>query len=49
MDGVLLINKAEGLSSFDVVRKLKKFLNTKKELNPSALLINKTPSIIKYF
>ena len=30
MDGVLLINKEEGLSSFDVVRKLKKFLNTKK-------------------
>lgn len=30
MDGVLLINKEEGLSSFDVVRKLKKLLNTKK-------------------
>ena len=30
MDGVLLINKEEGLSSFDVVRKIKKFLNTKK-------------------
>ena len=30
MDGVLLINKEEGMSSFDVVRKLKKFLNTKK-------------------
>ena len=30
MDGVLLINKEEGLSSFDVLRKLKKFLNTKK-------------------
>jgi len=30
MDGVLLINKEEGMSSFDVVRKIKKFLNTKK-------------------
>lgn len=30
MDGVLLVNKEEGLSSFDVVRKIKKFLNTKK-------------------
>ena len=30
MDGVLLINKEEGLSSFDVIRKLKKLLNTKK-------------------
>lgn len=30
MDGVLLINKEEGLSSFDIVRKLKKLLNTKK-------------------
>ena len=30
MDGVILINKEEGLSSFDVVRKLKKLLNTKK-------------------
>jgi len=30
MDGVLLINKEEGLSSFDIVRKLKKILNTKK-------------------
>jgi len=30
MDGVLLINKEEGLSSHDVVRKLRKFLNTKK-------------------
>ncbi len=30
MDGVLLINKEEGLTSFDVVRKTKKFLNTKK-------------------
>lgn len=30
MDGVLLVNKEEGLSSFDVVRKIKKALNTKK-------------------
>ena len=30
MDGVLLVNKEEGLSSFDVVRKIKKFLSTKK-------------------
>lgn len=30
MDGVLLINKEEGLSSHDVVRKLRKILNTKK-------------------
>jgi len=30
MDGVLLVNKEEGLSSFDVVRKIKKVLNTKK-------------------
>lgn len=30
MDGVLLINKEEGYSSFDIVRKIKKFLNTKK-------------------
>ena len=30
MDGVLLVNKDEGLSSFDVVRKIKKILNTKK-------------------
>lgn len=29
MDGVLLVNKEEGLSSFDVVRKIKKALNTK--------------------
>lgn len=30
MDGVLLINKESGYSSHDVVRKLRKFLNTKK-------------------
>ena len=30
MDGVLLVNKKEGLTSFDVVRKIKKALNTKK-------------------
>lgn len=30
MDGVLLVNKEEGLSSHDVVRKLRKILNTKK-------------------
>ena len=30
MDGVLLVNKEEGLSSHDVVRKLRKLLNTKK-------------------
>lgn len=30
MDGVLLVNKEEGLTSFDVVRKIKKALNTKK-------------------
>lgn len=30
MDGVLLVNKEEGLTSFDVVRKIKKTLNTKK-------------------
>ena len=30
MDGVLLVNKEEGMSSFDVVRKIKKTLNTKK-------------------
>ena len=30
MDGVLLVNKDEGLSSHDVVRKLRKILNTKK-------------------
>lgn len=30
MDGVLLVSKEEGYSSFDVVRKLKKLLNTKK-------------------
>lgn len=30
MDGVLLVNKQEGISSFDVVRKLKKALNNKK-------------------
>lgn len=30
MDGVLLVNKESGYSSHDVVRKLRKFLNTKK-------------------
>jgi len=30
MDGVLLVNKKEGLTSFDIVRKIKKALNTKK-------------------
>ncbi len=30
MDGVLLVNKEKGMSSHDVVRKLRKFLNTKK-------------------
>lgn len=30
MDGVLLVNKEEGLTSFDVVRRIKKSLNTKK-------------------
>lgn len=30
MDGVLLVNKEEGMSSFDVIRKLKKVFNTKK-------------------
>lgn len=30
MDGVLLVNKGEGCSSFDVVRKIKKILNTNK-------------------
>lgn len=30
MDGVLLVNKKEGMTSFDIVRKIKKALNTKK-------------------
>lgn len=29
MDGVLLVNKKEGMTSFDIVRKIKKALNTK--------------------
>ena len=29
MDGVLLVNKKEGMTSFDIVRKIKKSLNTK--------------------
>ncbi len=29
MDGVLLVNKKEGMTSFDIVRKIKKTLNTK--------------------
>ena len=29
MDGVLLVNKKEGMTSFDIVRKIKKLLNTK--------------------
>ena len=30
MDGILLINKAAGMTSHDVVFKLRKLLNTKK-------------------
>ena len=30
MEGIIVINKPKGITSFDVIRKLKKFLKTKK-------------------
>ena len=30
MEGIILVNKPKGISSFDVIRKLKKILKTKK-------------------
>lgn len=59
MDGILLINKEKGLTSFDVIRKLKKILNTTKighagTLDPFAeglliVLVGKATKLSNYF
>ncbi len=58
MDGILLVDKPKGVTSYDIVRKVKKILNTKTvghtgTLDPNAtgllpLLINKGTKLSKY-
>ena len=58
MDGILLVDKPKGITSYDIVRKVKKILNTKTvghtgTLDPNAtgllpLLINKGTKLSKY-